>query len=582
MAETTVFVEQTSPAAILRQLVVMLGIAASVALGVYVVMWSREPNFAMLYSDLSDRDLSQVADALKSTGIPYRIDAGGGAIMVDSAQLDDARLKLAAAGLPKGGERGFELLEQGESFGASQFLERARYQHAIEGELSRSIARIDNVRAARVHLAMPQESVFARHRKAPSASVIVDLFPGRMLEAEQVSAITHLVAASVPNLPASRVTIVDSRGNLLVTENADREMAVTSERFDHTRRLEQAYVARIEEILAPFVGPDGVRAQVNADLDFTLSEQTRESFNPDLPAVRSERTMEEERTGNGPGGVPGALSNAPPAEAAAPEEAAPEDAAADGAAPAGAAANETTQTPTSKRKQATRNYELDRTISHTRPSPGAIRRLSVAVVVRNPLPPAAPVPADGAAPPEGEAAAAPAAPTEPVEFTPEEIARMTQLVKETIGYDEARGDTVSVTAANFMAPPMPAAMPEPPIWEQPWVWNVARQAAGGLFALILLFGVLRPTIKSMLAKPTVATTAGAAAGAAEGGGQPALPGAASADGAQLALPPGLSAEPSQPLLPGGAPHENLDQVRSIVAQDPRVAAQVIKGWVGDS
>lgn len=583
MAETTVYIEQTSPAAILRQLVVMLGIAASVALGVYVVMWSREPNFAMLYSDLSERDLSQVADALKATRIPYRIDSGGGAILVDSAQLDDARLKLAAAGLPKGGARGFELLEQGETFGASQFLERARYQHAIEGELSRSIARIDNVRAARVHLAMPPESVFARQRKAPSASVIVDLFPGRMLDAEQVSAITHLVAASVPNLPASRVTIVDSRGNLLVTENADRDMAVTAERFEHTRRLEQAYIARIEEILAPFVGPDGVRAQVNADLDFTLSEQTRESFNPDLPAVRSERTLEEERTGNGPGGVPGALSNAPPGEAAAPEEAAAEgEAGAEGAPPAADAETRTAETPTSKRKQATRNYELDRTISHTRPSPGAIRRLSVAVVVRNPLPPTPPAPADGTAPAEGDAAATPAAAPVPVEFTPEEIARMTQLVKETIGYDEARGDTVSVSAANFMAPPMPVAMPEPPMWEQPWVWNVARQAAGGLFALFLLFGVLRPTIKSMLAKPTVAASAAAATAAGEGAGQAALPGATGTDGAPLALPPGLQSEAQQPLLPGGAPHESLEQVRSIVAQDPRVAAQVIKGWVGDS
>jgi len=152
MADTTVYVEQTSPAAILRQLVVMLGIAASVALGVYVVMWSRTPNFTMLYSDLSERDLSQVADALKSTQIPYQLEPGAGSILVDASQADEARMTLAAAGLPKGGARGFEMLDEQEAFGTSQFLERARYQHAIEGELSKSIARIDNVRAARVHL----------------------------------------------------------------------------------------------------------------------------------------------------------------------------------------------------------------------------------------------------------------------------------------------------------------------------------------------------------------------------------------------------------------------------------------------
>ncbi|MGD9601972.1 MAG: flagellar basal-body MS-ring/collar protein FliF [Gammaproteobacteria bacterium] len=589
MADTTVYVEQTSPAAILRQLVVMLGIAASVALGVYVVMWAREPSYTLLYTDLSERDLSQVADALKTTQIPYQIEAGAGSILVDAGKADEARMKLAAAGLPKGGARGFELLEQQEKFGTSQFLERARYQHAIEGELSRSIARIDNVRGARVHLALPAESVFARHRKSPSASVIIDLYPGRGLDPQQIDAITHLVAASVPNLPAGRVTIVDSRGNLLMSENADKEMAITAQRYDYARRLEQSYIERIEQILAPLVGPDGVRAQVNADLDFTISEQTRESFNPDLPAVRSERLLEEERSGNGPGGVPGALSNSPPADAAAPEAIAESDAGADGAVPGAAAATEQEATPQNRRKQTTRNYELDRTISHTRPSTGTIRRLSVAVVVRNVVPPAPaadPAAADAgdAAPAEGEAAAPAAAPA-PVEFTPEQIERMTQLVRETIGFDAARGDTVSVTGADFLAPPMPAAMPEPPLWEQPWVWNVAKQAAGALFVLFLVFGVLKPTIRSMLAKPALTGTLAAAAGALPGpDGQPALAGAAAET---LALPGaagaagGTAARGEIPLLASGAPHENIEQVRNIVVQDPRVAAQVIKGWVGE-
>ncbi len=569
MAEATVYVEQTSPAAIVRQLVVLIGIAASVALGVYVVMWSQKPSFALLYTDLSERDLSQVAAALKTAQTPYQVESGAGSILVDARKLDEARMTLAAAGLPKGGARGFELLEEQTTFGTSQFLERARYQHAIEGELSRSIARIDNVRGARVHLAMPAETVFARHRREPSASVIIDLYPGRMLEAQQISAITHLVAASVPNLPAGRVTIVDSRGNLLVTENSDQNMAITAQRFDYTRRLEQSYVVRIEEILAPMVGADGVRAQVNADLDFTVSEQTRESFNPDLPAVRSERLLEEARTGGGPGGVPGALSNSPPGNAAAPETTGADSAAVPAKGKDAAAGNEQ-----NRRTQTTRNYELDRTISHTKPSEGAIRRLSVAVVVRNAMPALSAPKKDD----KGKAKKGAAQPAVPVEFTPEQIERMTQLVKEALGLEAARGDTVSVSGANFLLPPVPEMLPEPPIWQQPWVWNIGKQAAGGAFVLFLVFGVLKPTIKSMLAKP-LATGSASAAALTGPGGQAALSGPG-AEGAMLALP-GSSGSKEARQLGLGSSQENIEEVKLFVAQDPRVAAQVIKGWVGD-
>jgi flagellar M-ring protein FliF len=575
MADATVFVEQASPAAILRQLVLMLGIAASVALGAYVVMWARTPHYAMLYSDLSDRDLTQVADALKGAQIPYQVQAGSGAVMVDAGKLDEARLKLAAAGLPKGGARGFELLDEPASFGTSQFLEQARYQHAIEGELARSIARIDNVRAARVHIAQPQETVFARQRRDPSASVIVDLYAGHTLTPEQIAAITHLVAASIPNLPTARVTVVDSRGNLLTDKIRDNEMSVTTERFDYTRRLEQSYAERIESILSPLVGPDGVRAQVSADLDFTATEQTRESFDPDQPAVRSERLIEEERKGDTPGGIPGALSNSPPATASAPETTAATSAGAPQAAAAGAAApsqgkNDVT-TPSNRRSQTTRNYELDRTISHTKPSLGTVRRLSVAVVVRAPSvsPPAGDTKTqdDGA---KQDAAAGAA-------LSPEEIDRMTQLVKEAIGFDATRGDTVSITPAPFLAPPTPEPLPALPFWKQPWAWDLAKQALGGMFVLFLVFGVLKPTIRTMLSKAAAASTPALAAAVAGAGPAPALPGAG--DAAVRALPGAGSATAALP--GGGGGQENLDQIKQMVAQDPRVAAQVIKSWVGD-
>lgn len=558
MAEATVFVAQNSPAAMLRQAGMLIGIAASVALGAYVVIWARTPQYSMLFSDLSDRDLTQVVDALKSGQIPYRIEPGAGAVMVAAAQLDDARMKLAAAGLPRGANIGFELLEQEQGFGTSQFLEKARYQRAIEGELSRSIGRIDNVRAARVHIALPQETVFARQRREPSASVIVDLYGGRRLEPAQVDAIQHLVSASVPNLPAARVTIIDSKGNLLTEQMGDQDMRLTAQRFDYARRLEQSYAERIESILMPMVGADGVRAQVTADLDFTATEQTRESFNPDLPAVRSERLLEEERTGPGAGGVPGALSNTPPGEASAPEEtAASETAPAEGeaAAPAAATAEKTAPLPSNRRTQTTRNYELDRTISHTKPSPGSIRRLSVAVVVRNPV-----------AAPATDAAGG---------LTAEQIERMTQLVKEAIGFDAARGDTVSVTGADFLAPPTPEALPEPPIWKQAWVLALGKQVLGGIFVLILVFAVLRPTMKSLINK----AGHGGMAGQGDGSVAALPPGSADGAGGVKALPAMQDGGPR--LLAAGGAHDNLDQVKQFVAQDPRVAAQVIKGWVGD-
>lgn len=573
MAEASALVPPNSPLALLRQAGVLVGIAAAVALGGWVVMWSRTPHYSMLYNDLSDRDMTQIADALQGSQIPYRIDPGSGALLVESAKADDARLQLAAAGLPRGNSRGFELMEQEASFGTSQFMEKARYQHAIEGELSRSIARIDNVRAARVHLALPAESVFARARREPSASVILDLYAGRRLEQTQVAAITHLVSASVPNLPSSRVTVVDSRGNLLTDAKRDEQMALTNQRFEYTRKFEQSYVDRVEAILEPFVGADGVRAEVAADLDFTMTEQTRESFNPDLPAVRSERVLEEERAGGGPGGVPGALSNVPPTEAAAPEQAVADAAgqAVPGATAPGAA--ESAQ-PTSRRSQTTRNYEIDRTISHTRPSVGSLRKLSVAVVLRKPQPPAPP-PADPAA----AAPAAPVAPPPPLEFTAEELARMTQLVKDAVGFDPARGDTVTVTPAAFVPPSVPEPLPELPVWQQPWAWDVGKQLLGGLFVLLLFFGLLRPAIRSLTAKPE--------APRAEKLEQ--LP----SPEAQLALPPGAgsvsTAEATQALpapqkdLGGNLPlHEDLDQLKAIVTEQPLIAAQVIKNWIGDT
>jgi len=295
-----------------RQIGLMLGLAASVAIGVTVVLWSWTPNYGVLYGALEKQDVSTVLDALRQGGIDAKLDETTGAVLVPKNNIHDARIKLASMGLPKGVSAGFNALEDKSSFGVSQFMEKARYQRALEIELARTISSLSNVKNARVHLAVPRQSVFVRNRKKSSASVVVDLFPGRNLESGQVSAITHMVSSSIPELDVSNVTVVDQRGKLLTSGSTNLQIARTGAQFEYINKFEQAYIDRIERLLEPILGSESVRAQVTADIDFTASEQTQESFNPDAPALRSDQTTVEESSGAINGGVPGALTNQPP------------------------------------------------------------------------------------------------------------------------------------------------------------------------------------------------------------------------------------------------------------------------------
>lgn len=554
MAEQTLLVPaNTNPLmSLLRQAGILVGIAAAVAVGVAVVLWSQTPQYGLLYSSLSDRDLTQVMDALHAADILYQVDQSSGAIMVPAAQVHDARLKLAAAGLPKSASMGFELLEKEQPFGSSQQGELVRYQHALEGELERSVAKLSNVRSARVHLAIPKPSVFARDRKDPSASVLLDLYPGRQIEDGQVAAVAHLVAASVPNLKITEVTVVDQQGRLLTESGSPEEMFAAVKRFEYTRKLEESYVDRVESILTPLVGADGVRAQIAAEVDFAIIEQASESYNPDAQAMRSEQMMEESRAGAGDGGVPGALSNQPPGEATVPETTAastsPGEAGAATGAPASPAGAKASQ-PQSTRRQATRNFEVDKTVSHTRMPVGSIRRMSVAVLVNNRT----------TVGEDGKAVKTP--------LTEEELNRITALVKEAVGFNPARGDTVNVTNADFTLPPAVEPLPEPPIWKQPWVWDLGKQLGGALIALIVAFGVIRPAIRNLMRKEPLAAAP-----------------MVSPDGT-LALPAGAAGVPQLPQhgvagqLPAPGSVTDTDRVKHLAAQEPKLAAQVVKSWV---
>ncbi|HFE38328.1 MAG TPA: flagellar M-ring protein FliF, partial [Gammaproteobacteria bacterium] len=335
-----------------RQLQLIMAMAATIAMIVVLYLWSSNPNYQLLYGKLSEEAAGEIVNVLKQEGIDYQLDISTGKLRVRAKDLHNTRLMLASQGLPKSDGSGYEMLENTQGFGSSQFMEKVRYHRAIEGELARSITGIDAVESARVHLAIPKQSVFVRDKREPSAAVMVSLKSGRRLEEGQVMSIVHMVAASVPDMKAEKVTVVDQRGLLLSKKELTGDMAMSTAQFDYRKKLEKYYVERIERILIPIVGLEGVRAQVDADIDFTVVEKTQESFNPDLPALRSEHTVREETNGGDPGSVPGALTNQPPGVANAPETL--------------KEGNPRVLGPSRKSDQATYNYELDKTISHSK------------------------------------------------------------------------------------------------------------------------------------------------------------------------------------------------------------------------
>jgi flagellar M-ring protein FliF len=533
-----------------RQLGVMLGIAASVAIGVAVVLWSQTPNYALLYASMAEKEVSEVLDSLNKLNVDYKLDAGSGSVLVPAGRLDELRLKLAGQGLPRGSGTGFELLEKESNFGTSQLVEQARYQRAIEGEIARSITSIQHVRSARVHLALPKQSAFVRKRKKASASVVVKLYSGRQLDKGQVEAIVHLVASSVPQLESSNVTLIDQLGRLLSSESGSSDVFLTSKQFDHKRQVENHLIERIETILMPLVGASGMRAQVSADIDFTVTERTQDSYNPEQPSLRSEQTEEQFSQSSSVQGIPGALSNQPPAAGTAPEVAA-----------ASGTEGESAARPLNGTKRATRNFELDKTITHTRLASGEIGRLSVAVVI------------DDQHFLDKEGTVTHKA------YTEEALLRMNALVKQAVGFDALRGDVVTVSNISFKLPEVLEPLPELEIWEQSWFWGVVKQALGGLFALILIFAVLRPTLRSLVSPAEIKTGEKEEDVVLGEDGQPMLPpGSAAADSASS----DEESEDELLMLDSPAGYEKrVEFAQKMVDDDPKRVAQVVKGWVTD-
>jgi len=528
-----------------RQIQLIIAVAATVAMVVVIFMWSSDPNYKLLFGKLSDQSAGEIVQVLQQQNIEFKLDETTGEIKVPARQIHETRILLASQGLPKSDGDGFELLDKQQGFGTSQFMEKARYHRALEGELARSIAGLSSVEYSRLHLAIPKQSVFVRDKTDPSASVMVKLVPGKILDESQVSAIVHLVASSIPNLKPGKVTVIDQHGKLLSKKELNGEMALSTAQFDYKRNLEEYYISRIERILMPIVGFEGVRSQVDAEIDFTTVERTQESFNPDLPALRSEHTINEETNGGDVGGIPGALTNQPPGVATVPETKPGQ-------------ANQASSGPSRKSRQETFNYELDKTISHSKRSPGTLHRLSVAVVVDDRV----------TFDEEGEMVR--------TALAPEEIARLESLIKDAVGFSASRGDSLNVINATFQTT---QAIPPPPklkIWEEEWVIDIAKQAAGILLILFFIVIVLRPVIRELTFKepePEVdeqdllsdeeISEAELAAQAAEA---EAMGGLTSSEWEEL----GMSYEE----------YENmLRTLKEMAADDPRIVAQVVRTWV---
>ncbi|RDL43660.1 flagellar basal body M-ring protein FliF [Marinomonas piezotolerans] len=528
---------------VIRQLALMVGLAASIAIALAAVLWSSGPDYKPVLSSITDYNADQIVELLSTNNIPFKLDQNTGALLVESDYYHQARLKLAGSGIVSDNIVGLEIMDQDQALGTSQFVETTRYRRGLEGELSRTITSLQSVKSARVHLAIPKESVFVRDTRKPSASVFLELYPGRRLDRSQVDAIVNLVASSISQLSDKDVTVVDQRGTLLTDKNSSSELSIAGKQFDYTRRVEDVMLQRVNNILSPVVGNGRFKAEVSADIDFTAVEQTDEQYNPDLLALRSEQTLRERRSSAAANnGVPGSLTNQPPGAVNAPEVA-------DGN---GSSIGGSQGANGQSREETTRNFELDRSISYTKRQQGTVRRLSVAVVV------------DDIASLDQE--------TGDIVRTPwsdEELSRLTLLVRDAVGYDPSRGDSVSVINSPFALPEPPEEPESIPFYKQAWFLDLLQPALVGMFILLLLLMVVRPILRTLGEQNKIAVAEDTEA-------------AIFADETDEIADDQVSLVSAEDVMVPGSPEKidrQLNAIRGLIAEEPERVAQVVKQWV---
>lgn len=542
-----------------RQLLLLVGIAAAVALGLGIVLWSRGPNLSLLYTGLAPKDAANIVQTLQANQTPYKLGSNGTSIFVPASEVDALRLRLAAQGLPQGSASSEALSAPDSAFGMSDTQEANRDREVLEQNLERSIASLQSIRSAHVQLALPAPSAFIRDDNQPSASVLVELYPGRQLSQSQVAAIVHLVAASVPNLDPSRVSVVDQEGQLLTAGDTNSAAAaLDNQRMGMTTRMENAYAQRVQSILAPLVGANHVHAEVHVDLDFKDTRLASEVYGKGKEALRSEQVSSSTHSGAdaGGGGVPGALSNQPPVTVQQPTAANPNAGSANVASASSSAGASHTGQPIDSSNQATRNYEVDRTISYTNNPAGDIQRLSVAVIV------------------DYKQVKGKDGKVESVPLGKAELAHLTELVQSAVGYDAKRGDVVSVVNEPFHLPSEMASTGNAPFWQAPGVMDLVKQSLGVIAALLLAFGLLRPMMRGLLRQDKSHQEP------AQG-----LPGPQATGPARVTINETVADrdDTGGRALPAQGRATNFEQrvglAKRVASENPRQVAQIVKDWV---
>jgi flagellar M-ring protein FliF len=522
------------------QMMAGIGIAALLAVLVAMAMTLRQNDYKILFANVGEKDGGAIIEKLAQMNVPYRFADGSGTILVPASQVYDLRLKLSAAGLPKGSINGYELLDK-TPFGQTQGQERINLQRALEGELTRTIQTLSSVEAARVHLALPNQNGFFREQQKPSASVVLTLHPGNVLDRGQIAGIVHLVSSSVPELSAKAVSVIDSSGTLLSSQDGGGAQGLDTQQLAYLREVEASNLKRVTELLEPVVGRDNLRATVSAEIDFSQTEQTSEEFKPnqgDNPAsVRAVKTEESTNPGSAtPSGVPGATSNQPPVPATAPIN---------GPAQALQAAQGGSAGSGSARREAETRYEVDKTVRVTRGATGTVRRLNAAVVVNH----------RNSVDAKGKTVSTP--------LSPEELDKLTALVQQAIGYNKDRGDSVRVINAPFRVETAPLA-DDLPIWQKPWLQDLLRAGlapgALALVALVIVFTLLRPALKAALAPPPPPAKGSQVDEVVEGDNL--LPGGA-----------------AMPALEAPRSNDKLEAARKLARENPAAVAHIVSGWV---
>lgn len=525
-----------------RQVGIIIGLSASIALAVGILMWSQTTSYTLLFGSMEAKELNEVVQLLDTQKIEYKLDANAGSIMVPSDKVHALRLQLASEGYPKQVETGYQLLDREQGFGISQFRETTQYHRALEGELAKSVASLNSVESARVMLGLPKRTVFVRKQEEPTASVVIKLRSGGSLSEEQVTSIVHLVAASIPNMAPKNVTVVDQLGNLLTSNNQTTNMQMSLKQLDYTRTVEETLSSRVVNLIAPIVGgANKVRAQVTAELDFTQQEQTRENYDPDPAAIRSEQEIREINRNEGPTGIPGALTNQPPRAGLAPEE--------------GFTGSDTDPNVRNLSERRTRNYEIDRTISHVKNSVGNIRRLSVAVVLDDKIV------ANG---------------TELVRtpLSDEELLSYRRLITDTVGLDETRGDTLTVVNASFVEP-KDDFFDVVPIWQEPWFWDLMKQLLAAVALFIIVFGVIRPMLRDLARKEETYLDYPEEVPEDEEEIRDADEIAKALDKMNKELEDRMANQSSA----NSEEADALERVKTLAANDPKLASMIIKQWM---